>query len=39
VKLGPGDSRQSHTVDETVKLDEVRAGARLYTAIAKEVLT
>jgi len=39
VKLGPGDSLQSHTVDETIELDEVHEGARLYTAIAKEYLT
>lgn len=38
VKLGPGDSRQSHTVDETIELDEVRKGALLYSSIAKEFL-
>jgi acetylornithine deacetylase len=38
LKLGPGDSRQSHTANETIELDEVRAGARLYAAIAKEFL-
>lgn len=39
VKLGPGDSRQSHTVDETIELEEVRTGARLFADIAKEYLS
>jgi acetylornithine deacetylase len=38
VKLGPGDSRLSHTADESVELEEVRAGARLFADIAREVL-
>jgi acetylornithine deacetylase len=38
VKLGPGDSRRSHTADETVALDEVARGAELYGDIAREVL-
>jgi acetylornithine deacetylase len=38
VKLGPGDSRRSHTADEAIELEEVRAGARLYADIAREVL-
>jgi acetylornithine deacetylase len=38
VKLGPGDSRQSHTADESIELAQVRAAARLYTALAEEYL-
>jgi acetylornithine deacetylase len=38
VKLGPGDSRLSHTADEAVALDEVARGAELYGDIAREVL-
>lgn len=38
VKLGPGDSRRSHTVDESIELAEVRAAAELYTALAREYL-
>jgi acetylornithine deacetylase len=38
VKLGPGDSRRSHTADEWIGLDEVVEGADLYAALAREVL-
>jgi acetylornithine deacetylase len=38
LKLGPGDSRVSHTADECVSLAEVRAAARLYLSLAREVL-
>jgi len=38
VKLGPGDSRRSHTVDESIELAEVHAAAELYTALAREYL-
>ncbi len=38
VKLGPGDSRQSHTTDESIELAEVQAGSQLYARIAKEYL-
>jgi acetylornithine deacetylase len=38
VKLGPGDSRRSHTVDERIELDEVRVGATLYGDVAREYL-
>lgn len=38
VKLGPGDSRQSHAADEGIALDEVDAAARLYLDLAREVL-
>jgi acetylornithine deacetylase len=39
VKLGPGDSRMSHTADEAVSLDEVRRAADLYAALAREYLS
>jgi acetylornithine deacetylase len=39
VKLGPGDSRLSHTADEAVSLDEVRRAADLYLALAREYLS
>ncbi len=38
LKLGPGDSRQSHRPDETVALAEVDRGAGLYAALAGEYL-
>ncbi len=38
VKLGPGDSRRSHTPDEWIDLDDVRQGAETYAAIAMEYL-
>ena len=38
VKLGPGDSRRSHTVDESIELAEVHAAVGLYTALAREYL-
>ena len=38
VKLGPGNSRRSHTVDESIELAEVHAAAELYTALAREYL-
>jgi acetylornithine deacetylase len=38
VKLGPGDSQRSHTADEWIELDEVRAATRIYAATAKEYL-
>ena len=38
VKLGPGNSQQSHTADEWIELDEVRAAAQLYAAVAGEYL-
>lgn len=33
VKLGPGDTRRSHTADEYLTLGELEAGATLYTAL------
>lgn len=38
IKLGPGESRVSHTADEWVALDQVRAAAGLYAAVAREYL-
>ena len=38
VKLGPGDSRRSHTADEWISLVEVATGARLYADLAREYL-
>jgi acetylornithine deacetylase len=38
VKLGPGNSRRSHTVDESIELAEVAAAAELYTAVARGYL-
>ena len=38
VKLGPGDSRQSHRPDERIALDEVGRAAALYAELATEVL-
>jgi len=38
VKMGPGDSRRSHTADEWIELDEVEAAVRLYADVAKEYL-
>lgn len=39
VKLGPGESRQSHTIDETIELSEVDAAAELLFLIAQEYLS
>ena len=38
VKLGPGDSRLSHTNEERVPVDEIVEATHLYAAIAKEYL-
>jgi len=38
-KLGPGLSRVSHTADEWVELDEVRAAVGLYAGVAREYLS
>jgi len=39
VKLGPGDSRQSHRPDERIELAEVARAAELYADLAAEVLS
>ncbi|MDE2291395.1 MAG: M20/M25/M40 family metallo-hydrolase [Elusimicrobia bacterium] len=36
VKVGPGDSRRSHTPDEFVGVDEVRQGASFYEALVRD---
>ncbi len=38
LKLGPGDSRLSHTAHEAIPLDEIDAAAELYAAVAEEYL-
>jgi len=39
VKCGPGDTRLSHTPDEWVALDEVRAARAFYAKLAQEYLS
>jgi len=39
VKLGPGESRVSHTADEWVDLEQVRAAVGVYAGIAREYLS
>ncbi|UCF66306.1 MAG: M20/M25/M40 family metallo-hydrolase [Acidobacteriota bacterium] len=39
VKWGPGDSRLSHTADESIAVEEVRRAAELYAAVATEYLS
>jgi acetylornithine deacetylase len=38
IKLGPGSSRVSHTADEWVEVEQVRAAVGLYAGIAREYL-
>jgi acetylornithine deacetylase/succinyl-diaminopimelate desuccinylase-like protein len=38
LKLGPGSSRVSHTADEWVEVEQVRAAVGLYAGIAREYL-
>ena len=38
IKLGPGNSRRSHTADEWIELEEVELAATLYCDLAMEVL-
>ncbi len=38
LKLGPGESRVSHTADEWISLDQVREATGLYAAVAREYL-
>ena len=38
IKCGPGDSRVSHTADEWVALDQVRAARLFYAALATRYL-
>lgn len=39
VKLGPGDSKRSHTADEFIYIREIEEGISIYIQILKEVLT
>lgn len=38
LKLGPGDSRRSHTADEFIYLHEIEEGINLYIKILEEIL-
>jgi acetylornithine deacetylase len=38
LKIGPGDSARSHTVDEYILMDEIRNGIELYIQLLNEVL-
>jgi acetylornithine deacetylase len=37
VKIGPGESRRSHTADEFIYLQEIDAAIKLYTSLLKEL--
>ncbi|QCK16307.1 M20 family metallo-hydrolase [Mangrovivirga cuniculi] len=37
VKMGPGDSKRSHTADEYIKLDEIKHGIKTYITLLKQV--
>lgn len=39
LKLGPGDSRRSHSADEFIYLEEIEQGIGLYIAILEQLLT
>ena len=38
LKLGPGDSKRSHTADEFIYLDEIEEGIKIYIELLKKVL-
>ena len=38
VKLGPGDSRRSHTADEFIFIKEIEEGIEIYIKILEKVL-
>ncbi len=38
VKIGPGDSRRSHTADEFIDIDEIKEGIDIYIKILEKVL-
>jgi len=38
IKLGPGDSRRSHTADEYIYIEEIIKGIELYTELLKQIL-
>ncbi|NMM49030.1 M20 family metallo-hydrolase [Flammeovirgaceae bacterium KN852] len=37
IKMGPGDSKRSHTADEYIKLDEIKHGIETYITLLKQV--
>jgi acetylornithine deacetylase len=39
LKIGPGDSRRSHTPDEFITLEELQSGAAVYERIIREYFT
>jgi acetylornithine deacetylase len=39
LKLGPGDSARSHTADEYIELDEIRAGIQTYLDLLQPLMT
>jgi acetylornithine deacetylase len=38
LKLGPGDSRRSHTADEFIYLSEIEQGVEIYIELLESVL-
>jgi acetylornithine deacetylase len=38
LKMGPGDSARSHTADEFISLDEVRAGISDYITLLEKIV-
>src|SRR5436190_4031047 len=38
LKIGPGDSARSHTVDEFINIDEIKEGIELYIQLLNEIL-
>ena len=39
IKLGPGDSKRSHTADEFIKISEIEAGINTYVRLLNELKT
>jgi acetylornithine deacetylase len=39
LKIGPGDSARSHTIDEFVYLDEIKEGIELYIKLISDIMT
>jgi acetylornithine deacetylase len=38
VKIGPGDSKRSHTADEFIYIDEIKEGIEIYIKILEKIL-
>ena len=38
LKLGPGDSKRSHTADEFIYIHEIEEGVKLYIDLLKQIL-